>query len=212
MTEKTDQESPKDSAGIAGLGDRDVSKAKSALRRDMAAKRSETEMRAVDATSRLTSLLTGALAPSAGTIVSGYWPMRDEIDPRPTLSALAARGCRTCLPTMREIGQPLLFRAWDWGDPLITAAFGVQEPEPSAEEVEPDILLVPMLAFDRSGMRLGYGGGFYDRTLARLRGRHAVRAIGIAFAAQEVEAVPADTFDAALDGICTECEFIELAR
>lgn len=186
--------------------------AKRSLRREMRERRSRAAQHAVDATARLTALLTAAVAPSPGTIVSGYWPMRDEIDPRGTLSALASLGCRTALPVVRGQGRPLLFRAWDWGDPLIEVDFGVREPVGEAEEVEPDLLLVPMLAFDRGGRRLGYGGGFYDRTLTALRGRHAIRAIGVAYAAQEVDAVPTAAYDALLDGICTEVEFIELAR
>jgi 5-formyltetrahydrofolate cyclo-ligase len=204
MTEQTD--------GVAGSETPELAAEKVALRKAMALRRSAVAMETMDATARLTANLTAALAPGAGTVVSGYWPMRDEIDPRATLSALSTRGCRTALPVMVGPHRPLVFRSWEWGDPLVKVEFGVSEPAHDAEEVQPSILLVPMLAFDRTGQRLGYGGGFYDRTLAGLRRRHAVRAIGIAFAAQEVDAVPTGPYDVALDGICTEREFIEIER
>lgn len=198
--------------GFVGSDAPELAAEKVELRKAMARRRAAAAMEAMDATARLTANLTAALAPGAGTIVSGYWPMRDEIDPRATLAALATLGCRTALPVMVGPHRPLAFRAWEWGDPLVKVEFGVSEPTPEAEEVEPSLLLVPMLAFDRTGQRLGYGGGFYDRTLAALRGRHAVRAIGVAYGAQEVDAVPSGPYDVVLDCICTEREFIEIER
>ena len=184
---------------------------KQALRSEMSGRRRAAAVEHPDAAARLTANLTAAIAPSPGMVVAAYWPMRAEIDPRPALAALAYRGCRTALPVMVGAGQPLDFKAWEWGDPLVTANFGVSEPAPEAESLSPDVLLIPMLAFDRSGMRLGYGGGFYDRTLAQLRGLHAVQAIGVAYAAQEVPTVPSGPYDVALDAICTEEGFIEPA-
>jgi len=204
----TDDPSP--SAGATAGDGPDLLAAKADLRRRMREARSRAAEADPDAFARLTANLTASLAPGPGAVVSAYWPMRGEIDPRPALAALAVRGCRTALPVMQGPAMPLDFKAWELGDPLVDADFGVKEPEPEAESVSPDLLLVPMLAFDRRGMRLGYGGGFYDRTLAQLRGLHAVQAIGIAYAAQEVENVPAGPYDVALDGICTEAEFIEI--
>ena len=114
------------------------------------------------------------------------------------------------LPVVSGRGNPLIMRAWNWGEPLSPGVWGIREPMPEAAEVEPDILLVPLLAFDRTGRRLGYGGGYYDVTLARLRARKAVVAVGLAFAVQEVPAVPTTPRDALLDLVLTEQEVIDL--
>ncbi len=137
--------------------------------------------------------------------VAGYWPLRDELDVRPLLRRLAEEGIGTCLPAMVERGRPLVFRRWREGDALAAGAFGVMEPVPEAPEVRPALVLAPLLAFDRAGRRLGYGAGFYDRTLAALRadGR-PVTVLGIGFAAQEMDAVPVDGYDQALDAVATE--------
>lgn len=141
---------------------------------------------------------------SCGTVVAGYWPMGDEIDPRPLLEILAGRGCVIGLPVVMARGQPLLFRQWEVGDPLEQGLHGTCHPVAAAAEVTPDLLLVPLLAFDGAGYRLGYGGGYYDRTLAALRHHTHVTAIGVAFAAQRMEAVPRDQHDQILDLILTE--------
>jgi 5-formyltetrahydrofolate cyclo-ligase len=165
-----------------------------------------------DAGSRVAALVAASFAPSPGTVVAGYWPMRDELDPRPTLAALSSRGCRIALPVVSAPRQPLLFRAWETDEPLQDGPFGTVHPGDEADVVEPQLLLIPMLAFDRAGRRLGYGGGFYDRTLAGLRGRYAVQAIGIAYAEQEVEAVPAGPGDARLDGAVTERAYLDFTE
>lgn len=136
--------------------------------------------------------------------VSGFWPIREEIDVRPLLEALAARGNVCALPVIVGRGRPLVFRRWRPGDTLEAASFGLKEPPASAPEVAPRVLLVPLLAFDGSGRRLGYGAGFYDRTLARLRARSAVLAVGIAYAGQRFESVPAGADDEPLDWVVTE--------
>ncbi len=156
--------------------------------------------------------LLDSLAIPAATTVSGYWPLRDELDPRPILSALAKRGQRLCLPVVVESGVPLVFRGWRPDVSLEPAAFGTQVPGADCPVLEPDILLVPLLAFDRRGFRLGYGGGFYDRTLATLRGRRPVLAVGLAFAGQEVDAVPVEAGDEPLDRIVTEREVMTPER
>ncbi len=140
--------------------------------------------------------------------VTGYWPTRGEIDPRPLLHALARRGHTIGLPVVAGPAQPLMFRAWRPGDALIEGHYAIMTPPESAAEVRPDALLVPLLAFDRRGFRLGYGGGFYDRTLAKLRAAGHVYAVGLAFAAQQVEAVPRTARDQPLDALATERQVI----
>lgn len=129
------------------------------------------------------------LAP--GAVVAGYWPIGSELDSRPLLAALAARGHPVLLPAPHTENQPLSFQTW---------------PDPGSPAVEPDVLIIPLLAFDRAGWRLGQGGGHYDRTLAGLRARRPVLAVGFAYAAQEVPAVPHGAFDQRLDWIVTERE------
>jgi 5-formyltetrahydrofolate cyclo-ligase len=146
-----------------------------------------------------------AFDPAPGLVVSAFWPMDDELDLRPLLDALHARGCICALPVVIRGGQPLEFRSWEPGTQLAPSRFGVAEPGPERPTVRPDHALVPLLAFDDGGYRLGYGGGFYDRTLAMLRadGRGLV-AIGVGLAAQRVPALPREPFDARLDWILTE--------
>ena len=150
------------------------------------------------------------LAIGPGTTVSGFMPLGSEINPLPLMKKLAAQGARLALPVVAARGQPLVMRAWAWGEPLNAGVWGIREPKPEAPEVEPDILLVPLLAFDRAGYRLGYGGGYYDRTIGRLRANKPVTAVGVAFAAQEVPQVPISPRDARLDLVLTEREVIDL--
>ncbi|WP_299397448.1 5-formyltetrahydrofolate cyclo-ligase [Pelagibius sp.] len=156
------------------------------------------------AAAALCAQFLSAFAPGPGTVVSGYWPMADEIDPRPLLQALGEAGCRLTLPALAGKGRPLEFRVWAPGDTLLPAALGTQEPLPEKPVFEPQVLLVPLLAFDGEGYRLGYGGGFYDRSLALLRGRSDILAVGVAYAAQQVAAVPHDGNDQRLDAVVTE--------
>jgi 5-formyltetrahydrofolate cyclo-ligase len=143
------------------------------------------------------------------TIVSGFMPLKSEINPLPLMKKLAEAGAMLSLPVVAGRGKPLLMRAWRWGEPLAEGVWGLRQPKAEAPEVEPDILLVPLLAFDRAGHRIGYGAGHYDRTIAQLRARKAITAIGIAFAAQEVSTVPATAHDERLDLVLTEREVIE---
>jgi 5-formyltetrahydrofolate cyclo-ligase len=144
-----------------------------------------------------------------GTIVSGYSPIRNEIDPVPLMRALAALGARLALPAVTARGKSLAFRAWSAGDRLMLGSLGIPEPSPAATEVIPDIMLVPLAAFDRLGHRIGYGAGHYDYTLAHLRKVKPVSAVGLAFAAQEIEAVPARQHDVALDYVLTEAKVFD---
>lgn len=135
--------------------------------------------------------------------VSGFLPIGEEIDPAPLMLRLAGEGYGLCLPVMEAKGKPLLFRAWKPGDPLAEVMWGIREPLASAPLVEPDVVLGPLLAFDAAGYRLGYGGGFYDRTLARLRRLKPVTAVGLALDEQRVDAVPHEDYDERLDWVLT---------
>ena len=144
-----------------------------------------------------------------GAVVAGYSPIRSEIDPVPLMRELAAQDAQLALPAIMAGDQPLKFRAWSPGDRLRRGRLGILEPSAEAKEVIPDILLVPLAAFDRAGHRIGYGAGHYDRTLEQLRKMKAITAVGIAAAVQEVEAVPALLHDAALDYVLTETQMFD---
>lgn len=156
------------------------------------------------APARLAEGLLAHSAPPSGAIIAGYWPMGEEMDPRPLMLALAARGHRLALPVTPPRGEPLVFRAWAPGAALRAGPMGTSEPI-AGDAIRPDVLLVPLLAFDRAGRRLGYGGGYYDRTLAALPG---AKVIGIAYAGQEMPEVPAGPQDFRLPLIATEAGVI----
>jgi 5-formyltetrahydrofolate cyclo-ligase len=140
----------------------------------------------------------------ADQVVSGYFPIRNEIDPTPLMQKLAGQRARLALPCINARGQSLTFRAWSSGDRLMLGSLGIPEPSPAAAELIPDIMLVPVAAFDRSGHRIGYGAGYYDYTFSHLRKAKAIIGVGLAFAAQEIESVPALAHDVALDYVITE--------
>jgi 5-formyltetrahydrofolate cyclo-ligase len=139
-----------------------------------------------------------------GVVVAGYSPIRGEIDPALLMRRLAAEGARLSLPVITARGQGLRFRSWSADDRLVRGVLGILEPSSGAAEIAPEILLVPLAAFDKAGHRIGYGAGHYDRTLAQLRKSRPISAIGLAFDAQEVESVPALEHDVALDYVLTE--------
>ncbi len=141
---------------------------------------------------------------AAGMVISGYSPIRNEIDPAPLMEELARQGARLALPTINARGKALVFRVWRPGDRLMLGMLGIPEPSPAAAEVVPDIMLVPLAAFDAVGHRIGYGAGHYDHTFAHLRKTRDVLGIGLAFAAQEIKAVPALSHDVPLDYVLTE--------
>lgn len=174
---------------------------KSELRRHLRAVRERCDP---SASLRLVERLLSAWRPPDGAIVAGYWPLSGEIDVRPLMQALAQRGCTLALPETPPPGSALTFHRWQDGAALLPGRFGTVHPPP--DEVVPDVLLVPLLGFDRGGHRLGYGAGYYDRTLAVLPGAYA---IGCGFAAQEVARVPAEVHDRRLDLIATEAAVIE---
>jgi len=140
------------------------------------------------------------------TPVGAYWPIRSEVDPRHLMVALAARGQDVALS---QILHPhLSWRLWRPGDVLVKGGFGVREPGPDAPEVFPKALLVPLVAFDRRGGRIGYGKGHFDRAIAALETQHPVLTIGLAYAVQEIDEVPVEPHDRLLDVIITEAELV----
>jgi len=156
---------------------------------------------------RLTEDLRARMFP--GACVALYRPLADEADPQPLADMLGVRHILS-LPVVTARGAPLVFRRWAPGDPLAADALGVPAPVADAPEVTPDAVVCPLLAFDRAGGRLGFGGGYYDRTLALLKGRGPLVAVGFAYAVQEVPSVPVEPHDARLDWIVTEREAIEV--
>src|ERR1700710_2180585 len=191
------------------MSDIHASRSKAELRTAALAKRDalSSEQRAAAAEAIAERGLSFAITP--GTIVSGYSPIRSEIDPVPLMRILATQGARLALPAVMARGKSLAFRAWSPNDRLMLGPLGILEPSPAAAELIPDIMLVPLAAFDRLGHRIGYGAGHYDYTLAHLRKVKTIGAIGLAFAAQEIEAVPALAHDVALDSVLTETELFD---
>jgi 5-formyltetrahydrofolate cyclo-ligase len=141
-------------------------------------------------------------------IVSAFHPLRDEPDTLLLLTALAEEGFSTALPVIVGRGSPLIFRRWRPGEPTREASMSVREPLEEAPVVDPDLLFVPLACFDRRGHRIGYGAGFYDLTLARLRAMKPVRAAGVAYGVCEIAAVPYESHDQTLDAVVTEQETI----
>ena len=187
-----------------------ILEAKADLRREMITRREALPPDVRSAAAAAIAARPFPLAIPAGSVVSGFMPMKSEINPLPLMKKLAEAGAQLALPVTGRRGHPLVMRAWRWGEPLASGVWGIREPMPQAEPLDPDILLVPLIAFDRAGARLGYGGGYYDLTLAALRSRKAVIAVGLAYAVQEIAAVPTTPRDAMLDLVLTERETIDL--
>lgn len=145
-------------------------------------------------------------------VVAGYWPIGTEADLRPLLHTLHEAGAVCALPVVEERDRPLVFRIWEPEVAMVKGPFGLLQPGPEAMAVIPTLLLVPLLAFDRTGHRLGYGAGFYDRTIQALRQTGQVlTSVGVAFAAQEMERVPHGEHDEKLDWILTESYVLDVA-
>ncbi len=183
---------------------------KEQLRREAMARRDALPPDARQAAAEAIAARQFPLAIMPGMIVSGFMSLKNEINPLPLMRKLAGQGARLALPLVAGRGKPLIMREWVFGQPLVAGVWGIREPKPEAAVVDPDILLVPLLAFDRAGHRIGYGAGYYDLTLTQLRARNPVIAVGLAFAAQEVAAVPATPRDARLDLVLTEREVLDL--
>ena len=146
----------------------------------------------------------GEIPLSPGTAIASYWPFRDEADPRLLAAALSSAGHTILLPSIDQPDAPLTFRRWRESDAMEANSYGIFEPTASAPVITPGIVFVPLLAFDAQGHRLGYGAGYYDRTLAELRKHGPILAIGIAYAAQEESLLPRSPHDERLDMIATE--------
>lgn len=180
---------------------------KAAFEADMTGKAAGEE----GAAEKAASLFLQRVEVPRGAVVSAYLPIRSELDPTPLMLALIDRGARICVPVIEGEATPLRFRAWAPGVETAAGGFGTAVPQ-QGEHLTPDILIAPLLAFDRRGGRLGYGGGFYDRTLEQLRLAGGGVAFGFAYAAQEIEAAPLEPTDQILDGVVTEREAIVFAR
>jgi len=157
-----------------------------------------------DAAEKLSTYLNAALRDQPVGEIAGYLPINSEMDPRIAQADLMRRGWSVGLPCVEVEDAPLEFRLWEMGDPLIEGPHGIEMPAPEAELLSPTVVLVPMLAFDVEGHRLGYGGGYYDRSIEKLRKSHPVLVVGLAFAGQLVKSVPRDDHDEHLDMIVTE--------
>jgi 5-formyltetrahydrofolate cyclo-ligase len=182
----------------------DIVAGKRALRVAAIARRQGlTAIERAEAARRLASIGLPLPSLDAGSAIAGFASLPEELDVVPLLERLHGAGHRICLPVMQGKAKPLAFRAWAPGDVMDVKLWGIREPNPDQPELEPDVLLVPLLAFDRHGWRLGYGGGFYDRTLRAHRTRNPITAIGVGFADQEVDAVPHLDYDERLDGVLT---------
>jgi 5-formyltetrahydrofolate cyclo-ligase len=186
-----------------------IEDAKAMLRREALARRDALPRELRAAAAEAIAARPFPLAIEPGAVVSGFMPMKSEINPIPLMRKLADAGATLALPVVAGKGKPLIMRAWRLGEPLASGVWGIREPKPDAPEVFPDILIVPLLAFDRRGHRIGYGAGYFDMTIAALRASKPVVAAGIAFAAQEIAAVPTTPRDARLDLVLTEREVID---
>jgi 5-formyltetrahydrofolate cyclo-ligase len=184
---------------------------KSALRREALAKRERlAEAAGPKAALLIARRLLGDFVFMKGAIVAGYAAIGAEADPFPLMAALAGQGHPLCLP--RTEGKAIVFRAWKPGDPLVIGRMNIPEPDAKAKERRPDLLLVPLIAFDRRGYRLGYGAGYYDRYLSEHRAKRTIRAVGIAYAGQAVDELPHEVHDQPLDAVVTEERVIRFER
>jgi 5-formyltetrahydrofolate cyclo-ligase len=177
---------------------------KEVVRKEALERRAALKPRLGELSRRLADIFLKQIPVPRGSTVSAYVAIGDEADPAPLLEALRARGHAIALPRVTGRGKPLDFHRHDQGKALVPGGFGLSEPARDWPQAEPDVLIVPLLAFDALGYRIGYGAGFYDRTLAKLRAARHVLAVGFAFAGQEFETVPHDENDQRLDWVVTE--------
>jgi len=187
-----------------------LTEAKQELRDTVRARRRAAhEAGAAAAAQALTARFEQSVSVPPDAVVAGYWSAGSELDVRPLLARLHARGHRLVLPVVIERDAPLVFRIWRPGDPVVKR-HGADGPADGAPLLAPDLLLVPLLGFDRSGARLGQGAGYYDRTLPVLRAAKPIRAIGIGYAVQELPSIPTGPYDQKLDAVLTEAGLIEI--
>lgn len=178
----------------------DMTEVKIKARKDAFARRKAAKSPERDAA--CVSMLLEAVLPFQGRVLAGYMPIQTEVDPIPVMAAMAAFG-KVCVPVIEAAGLPLKFKEWTPGCAMVDGPFGAKIPE-TGDWLVPEIVIVPLVAFDAMGGRLGYGGGFYDRTLEGLRAGGDVTAYGYAFSAQEAVGLPQEPTDQKLDGIVTE--------
>jgi 5-formyltetrahydrofolate cyclo-ligase len=189
--------------GVTPLSD------KTALRARLRERRRQLGAERPDAAVRAAALLPlDRLPPFAA--FSGYFPLGTELDPRPLMLRLAENGATPCLPVAVSRDEALEFRLWDPRDELEPDSFGIPSPPSWVDAVVPDLVIAPVLGFDRAGHRLGQGAGHYDRTLANLRAAQPVFVLGLAYSGQEVDRLPAEPHDERLDAILTETGYIEV--
>jgi len=182
-----------------------VADAKTVLRRKaLLAARASAAAYGEGAAARVAQAFLAAIVLPAGVAVGAYAPLKSEIDPTLLLQRLVAAGHPVGLPVIAGPAAPLSFRRWRPGQKLVSGQFGARQPGPGAALIDPDVLIVPLVAFDSAGYRLGRGGGFYDRTIAEMKARKPVLTIGFAFAAQHILQVPREGHDQRLDWIVTE--------
>lgn len=185
------------------MSDVGIEETKAALRTEAHKRRAQLHPSLrLDAANDAVAHFFGHLPPGKGEVVAAYWPIRDELDIKHLIVKLMDAGQPVALPVVLGDEEPLELRLWQEGAPLYEAGFGTLAPEHGAPRVEPDVILMPLLGFDRHGTRLGYGGGYYDRTLAHLARRP--RLVGFAFARQEIDHIPRDAHDVPLDAVVTE--------
>lgn len=157
------------------------------------------------ATTAITRVFFEHVAPDKNTVIAGYWPTRNELDIRILMSTLADKGYQTALPRITKKAEPLSFHPWRTGEDLQAGRYNILEPANNSDVIIPDIVLVPVLAFDHEGNRLGYGGGYYDRTLAALRTEQKpITALGVAYSQQRLKSLPTFPHDEPINGILTE--------
>jgi 5-formyltetrahydrofolate cyclo-ligase len=189
-----------------------IASVKATLRKDALARRAAIPAAERAAAAEAIAARALPVAVNAGAVVSGYSSVKSELNVVPLMRRFAEAGARLALPVVAGRGQPLIMRAWSFGAPLGSGVWGIREPTPDAPEVFPDILIVPLLAFDRTGHRIGYGAGYYDMTIARLRAMKPIIALGFALAAQQIDKVPATIRDARLDLVLTEHDVIDCRK
>lgn len=178
---------------------------KKALRREALARRDALDTaRRIEASLAMAEAAAASLSTEPGTVVSGFWPMRSEVDVRPLLFAFMEKGARLCLPAIVD-RETIVFRELVRGAPLVEMGFGTLGPGPDAAVLDPTLMFVPLAAFDGEGNRIGYGAGYYDRAIARLHAKGITPVlVGVAFDCQQVESVPAEPHDVPLGSILTE--------
>jgi 5-formyltetrahydrofolate cyclo-ligase len=192
------------------LAGRRMSSTKPALRAQALARRGATPAEAAAAfAAHLAAEGLALVKRLRPAIVSAYFPLEAEPSTLPLLEKLGHAGVKTALPVTGRLGTVLVFRLWHHGEPTVKGKMAIEEPLPGAPEADPDLLFVPLAAFDRAGHRIGYGAGFYDRTLAKLRAQKSIWAVGIAYTSQELPKVPHDAHDERLDYVLTERELID---